>query len=105
MDKKHLLSGVHCLAPKEQQCCCSHCSGISAPPPDKSQLSAAELEAVVASGFPDVLSGNGKCNAPLLVDWLVDTVFALEDAQAPEVKRCVVRHPTNRELVWWQFVL
>jgi hypothetical protein len=50
----------------------------------------AELETVVASGFPDVLSVSGRCNAPLLVDWLVDTVFALEDAQPPEVKGWVL---------------
>jgi len=54
-------------------------------------LFAAELEATVASGFPDVLSGNGRCNAPLLVDWLVDTVFSVEDSHAPEVKGCARR--------------
>jgi hypothetical protein len=46
----------------------------------------AELESVVASGFPNVLSGSGRCNAPLLVDWLVDTVFTLEDAEPPQLK-------------------
>lgn len=46
---------------------------------------AAELEAAVSTGFPDVLSGKGKCNAPLLVDWLVDTAFTQEDEQPPAV--------------------
>lgn len=46
---------------------------------------AAELEAAVSTGFPDVLSGKGRCNAPLLVDWLVDTAFTQEDEQPPAV--------------------
>lgn len=88
MDKKHLITGESrqpgsvavCVAAVLLQCVftLSAAPGVANP-------CAADLEAAVSTGFPDVLSGRGRCNAPLLVDWLVDTAFTAEDAQPPVV--------------------
>lgn len=45
-----------------------------------------ELQGVVESSFPDGLKTAGRGNAPLLVDWLVDSVFTVEDAAPPSVR-------------------
>lgn len=52
---------------------------------------------MVDDGFPDALKCAGRGNAPLLVDWLVDSVFTVEDGGPPALTRCVagLRQPAQ----------